>query len=570
MAQKELRKKAAKADDLGRVPKKAGFLGQIEMELVQAGYENVGNVVGGSLNINRGPLKVGLGAGGEKLEYFEDSQFYLAPKLEVRGILGDFELYAVGNAAMTLKGTHKKTMLGTYAAVGAVWEAVPKTNGNGFHLRIGSEFEYTGQWIRSEGLSPVDGVDIARFGGAVGYDAITAYAIEDVVYAPKKAYGGMTLIESAGAHHHKMRAGIVVNKSGISVGGEFFQTPFGKGGELSFESRRISPKLSAWYSQEGEMWGGETKLGLLLTMPLRFGDKRYGREHPVWRTGNPMAKDAKKGWATITSNSGEEAEVFFREALSASEDIAELGYKYRGKTGTEVLFAAALLGEYGLENYEKVGDKSLKKLGVEGSYDAAREFLKRNDMKEKIKAFLDTSSPYVPLKENTAALAAYYELPAYIRQNRKLWKKKYWEVMEYIRSEYIRLDNLLPGGAGVCRNINPMQATFLREAGWDAFSIGLLTEKGPHIFTLGRDPKTGETSLLNYGNVLTSKRGQVWPLIRQYAKNKGIALSGVEIWGEGNEFIGYYELEEGKLNRAKAGKGETLKGALLHSRPRKK
>jgi hypothetical protein len=126
------------------------------------------------------------------------------------------------------------------------------------------------------------------------------------------------------------------------------------------------------------------------------------------------------------------------------------------------------------------------------------------------------------------------------------------------------------GSAGICRNINPVGAAFLWEAGWDAFSIDLFDGKVPHNITLGKNPETGKAVLLNYGNIIKSQSGQVWPLLRQYAKKNGFVISGVRIYGANNELIGYYELEEGKLNRAKAGDGDTLKDALLRSRPRQK
>lgn len=578
MAQKEIQK-SGENSKLEEVPKKAGLLDQIDAELVQVGYENVGQVVGGSLNIKRGPLKLGLGMGGERMEYLDESQFYLAPKLEVRGILGDFELYATGNTAITLEGNETRAKINAYGTLGGVWEALPKTRGNGFMLRIGSEIEGEGEFINAGGFEGSRGIPIARLGAAIGYGALTGYAIEDVIFLNDKVYSNV-FADVIDGHHHKLRVGIVFNKSGISAGGEFFQTSFGKGGELSFESRHTPLKWAAWYSREDEVWGGERKMGISLTMPLGFGEKRYAPKHPIWGTGRPIAEDTKEKQVSV-KYTGKRWE-FFRDAVLASENISELAQMYRGMGGKEILLAAALLAEWGVGNYEKESAKAIRELGVEGSYENVKETVRKEaGDREQIRAFIlfanevnlgDETRRHPNLsKEEKAKLRELRNaLPDYLKNDKKLWNKKYYkDILNYLVSEYEKISPWT-GGAGVCRNINPMQATFLRESGWEAFSIGVFGGKEAHIATLARNPKTGKTALLDYGDIIKSPSGKFWPLIRNYAKGKGFVPTGVEIWGENNEFVGYYELEEGKMARAKAGDEDTLKDALLHSRPRKK
>jgi len=95
MVQKELPKKAEN-EMLAQVPAKIGFLNSIHAEFLHVGYERVGSVTKGEIGAAYGPITLGLGAGAEKLEYY-DPLFFITPRIELRGIAGDFELYAVGS-----------------------------------------------------------------------------------------------------------------------------------------------------------------------------------------------------------------------------------------------------------------------------------------------------------------------------------------------------------------------------------------------------------------------------------------------------------------------------------------
>jgi hypothetical protein len=67
-----------------------------------------------------------------------------------------------------------------------------------------------------------------------------------------------------------------------------------------------------------------------------------------------------------------------------------------------------------------------------------------------------------------------------------------------------------------------------------------------------------------------NENGRAMPLIRYFSEEEGIVPKGMYVYGKGNKLVGYYETEEGELNRIIAGDEDTFKKALLESRPKKK
>ncbi len=493
MAQKKLEKKT---DALVQVPSKIGFLDGIGMELTFAGYKNVGYVAGGAASATYGPLTLGVGAGAQKLEYYDKALPYVTPKLEVRGILGDFELYAVANAPIIPKTKETRISPTTYGTAGTVWEPISKEGGNKVTLRLGTELKSVAEWNKTM----TQYLTTAGFGAALGYGPITIYATETILFRNERPYE-QEFKDYIRPHHHEAAGGASLECRGVEIRGEFSHTRLEKGGKLSFSFRagNLVPQVYGWYSKEDEALGGADKAGIGLN--VEFG----------WGALNARAK--VEGGAIMGAGAGraeewEEGagEWIFQGAMRSSRNISEFAKKYDGVTAEGILYAAARLGEYGYGKYGDISDSHTRKMGVEGEF-------------------------------------------------------------ESIRNSVISGED---SQGGLCSNIGSLQATFLREVGWEAYGMGIVGKKYGHNVAFARDPKTGTVYFFQGPYVSMNARGNVLPLIRKYAKEKGAIPHRIDLYGEGNKLVGHYELEEGKLNRAMASDEETLKDALLHSRPKKR
>jgi hypothetical protein len=499
MAQRELKKKQAKSDTLDRVPAKIGFLDQLDAELTYAGYRNVGYVAGGAVSATYGPLTVGVGGGTQKIEYYPKPQFYASPRLRVQGILGDFELYLVGNASIVPKIGKNGASRITYKSAGAVWEPVSPQKGNKMSFRLGVEGKYIREWAPS---STAADLKQGGAGASIGYGPVTAYAIENILFYQKKPYE-QTFPDNMKAHQHKIKAGVVVDYGEVQIKGEFSHTALEMEGRFSVtaKTKHLTPEAYVWYSKGEEMLG-EDKAGIGLN--LAFG----------WQAFNARAK-VEGGFDMGGSDGGEIGEWglnssyeerAFKDAIRDSGNISEFAAKYSGKGTESILYAAIQLGYHGYEGYELVSLNEEKKLAAEGEFKKIRE--------------------------------------------RVLSGK---------------------GTGGVCVNIGSVQAEFLRKVGWKAYNLDIAIKGGGHHMAVAKNPETGEAYLLRKSVARTNPRGNILPLIREYAKEKNVIARNIYIYGAGNKLVGYYELEEGKLNRAMAGEEvDTLEKALLHSRPKKR
>ncbi|MBN2121802.1 hypothetical protein JW721_01975 [Candidatus Micrarchaeota archaeon] len=507
MAQKELAEKHPDTVEgppaLGKVPAKIGFLDSIDVELTHVGYANVGQVTKGEVSAAWGPIEVGLGAGAESLDYYRDPLFFVAPRLEVRGILGDFELYSCGSMVFVPKTDETRKSTTAYLTVGGVVEPLSEEKGDTLTLRVGAEFEASGEKMYKDDTWG-QYLYKAGFGSSVGYRNFTIYAVEEIVSYNEKVYTVRDRLI-----HHKIRSGISASTKEGKVQAEFFQTPFEKGGELSFtfKAGRLVPQLYGWYSKEGDILGREHKAGSGLKIAFGSGALNVrSRVERGFELGEGKYDNTVKNWK---KDYAAEKRRYFYKAVRESKSIAEFASKYLGKSTQEILSAVSMLGLKGdARTYDKdATNKDIEEIGAEGAFLALRK--------------------YIITK--------------------------------------------IEGGGGQCPNISgALQSTFLREVGWEAYSGLIAAAESGHVITVARDPKTGEAYLLDYGDITMNGRGRIWPLIRQYAQKEGVVPLGVYLFGEGNKVIGYYEAEERKLNRAMAGDRETLKEGLLHSRPKKK
>ncbi|MBN2121703.1 hypothetical protein JW721_01425 [Candidatus Micrarchaeota archaeon] len=493
MAQKKLEKKE---NALAQVPSKIGFLDSIGMELTFAGYENVGYVAGGSVDATYGPLTLGVGAGAEKLDYYGKALPYVTPKLEVRGVLGDFELYAVAAAPIIPKTGETRISATTYGTAGAVWEPLPGAEGGGMTLRIGAELKHVAEW----GRTMTQYLTTAGFGAAIGRGPITVYATETILFHNKRPYE-QAFEDHTRPHQNEIAGGVSLGLEGVEIRGEVSHSRLEKGARLSFSFRsaNLAPKIYGWYSKEDESLGGADKAGVGLNMELGRGAlkaKARVEGGAGLERGDGKAEEWEKGGG----------EWIFQGAMGRSENISEFAKKYEGVTAEGILYAAARLGEYGYGNYGDVSDSHTRKMGVDGEFRSIRKSV--------------------------------------------------------ISGE--------EGVGGLCSNIGSLQATFLREVGWEAYSGSVVGGKYSHSIAFAKDPETGTVYFFQGPYVSMNPRGSVLPLLRKYAKEKGLVPQRIYLYGEGNRIIGHYELEEGKLNRAMAEDEDTLKDALLHSRPKKR
>jgi len=526
MPQKELTKKA-ETDDLRQVPAKVGFLDSIHAEFLHVGYEQVGSVTKGEIGAAYGPITLGLGAGAEKFEYY-DPLFFITPRIELRGIAGDVELYAVGSVPIVPETKETKKSISGYVTLGGAWElSLPKVKEG--RVRLGMEIEASAE---GSGEEIRQGIALAGFGGSVEYAGKTVYVIENVVFAPEKTYEqhGMGVMTP---HHHKVQVGAVIQLEGVDVGAEFFQTPFGIGGEVSFAIKTgyIVPKVYGWGSKGWGMIGDEVGVGI--TVP--FSARRLAAKATVERAfgasrGSVMALDDMGGRHRIGGELPDNVSMkqlrFWSDAIEKSETMGDFADKYRGMSMLDILFAARGLGGQAKARYS---DDLAKGWG--------NIFSKRSERIEGI------GSEQV------------YETV------RNWWMEDKYEAGK-------GPDEL--GVAGICANISSLQTEFLRELGLEAYSLAIPSGKMQHVVSVVKNPETGSIYLLDYYDVYENKDGKIWPLVREYAKMNGVVPQGMYVYGPGNELVGYYEAPEKKLNRAMASDEETLKDALLKSRPKKR
>jgi hypothetical protein len=517
---------------LGQVPKKTRFLDSIEAEFTHAGYGRVGSVNMGSVEAGHGPVSAGVGMGVEKLDYYRENLFFATPKLEVRGLLGDFELYLAGSAPIIPKGPadsggKRGISASAYGTLGGVWEALPRGRGKGPSFRLGAEVEASGGWGEDE---IQQGIVQAAYGAAVAYGKITVYAIENSAFFGGQAHGQYGA-EIFAPHHHKLRAGIVISQQDADFAAEFFHTPFEKGGNFSvtFKGGNVVPGLYGWGSKGWGMIGDAGGAGVGAT--LAFGKRGYkGRARAERGFGSGMGS----GETTLrkdTSWGGRGAKEFFLGAMEESQGLSEFGKKYRGMDEAYIVNAARELGRLGY----KYGNPELN-----------------------VRSYFSKEAKEV---------AAIGEESAFRAVRRAALGKKN------------------PGKTGICSNVAALQSEFLRQAGWKAYTIQVAGRMGqdilgnaeagtpnvvePHMMTIAKSPGKKGAFLFNYWKAYESKDGRIWPIVREISKEAGVIPLGMYIYGKGNKLIGHYESKEKALNRAMAGDRETLKEALLHSRPRK-
>ncbi|MCP4647296.1 MAG: hypothetical protein GY852_06090 [bacterium] len=526
MPQKEVAK-STKKDALEQVPAKVGFLNSIHAEFLHVGYERVGSVTKGEIGASHGPITLGLGAGAEKLEYY-DPLFFITPRVELRGIAGDVELYAVGSVPIVPGTKETKKSISGYVTLGGAWElSLPEVKEG--RLRLGMEIEASGE---GSGKEIRQGIALAGFGGSVEYAGKTVYVIENVVFAPEKPYSqhGMGVMTP---HHHKVQVGAVVQLEGVDVGAEFFQTPFSVGGEVSFSIKTgyIVPKVYGWGSKGWGMIGDEVGVGVAVP----FSARRLAAKATVERAfgtggGDVMALDDMGGRHRIGEELPDNVSMkqlrFWSDAIEKSETLGEFADKYRGRSMGDILFAARGLGGQAKARYS---DDLAKGWG--------NVFSKRSARVEGI----DSEKVYGTV--------------------RNWWIEDKYEAGK-------NPDEL--GAAGICANISSLQTEFLRELGLEAYSLAIPSGKMQHVVSVVKDPESGNIYLLDYYDVYENKGGELWPLVREYANANGVVPHGMYVYGNGDELVGYYEAPEKKLNRAMASDKETLKDALLRSRPKKR
>ncbi|MBN2121786.1 hypothetical protein JW721_01890 [Candidatus Micrarchaeota archaeon] len=501
MAQKKVSKNP-EYGSLAQIPAKLEFLDRIEAEFTHVGYAKVGHLTKADISGTYGPLKIGLGTGVLGLEYRKYPLLFAAPKMEVRGILGDFELYSSVSAPVTFKIKETKNYVDGYATLGGVWESPFGRGKEAPKVRLGMEAEGSVQWADSRA---VQYLVLAGLGGAVEYGRITAYATEQLVFTEESPISsGIFMVK-----HHKARGGLIFTRGDVGAGAEFFQTPFEKGGELSFTLKMdsASAKLYAQYSRGWGIIGDKANLGLNVEFG---GGKRRVRSNVEGGlgVGGIYSSDDAKDYPV-----GSEHDEFFKEAMAGSESLSEFAGKYRGKGKGAILHALSRLGGYGMDNYDhnlrpaRKHREEIAEIGTGGSFAAMRKTV---------------------------------------------------------------LEETEEGGGGTCGNIGSVQQEFLRGAGWTAYGLLVPGKESSHYITLAQAPGDKAAYLANYEHILVNPDGRVLPLLRKYAQEKGAIPHGFYIFGEGNRIIGYYESDEKALSRAMAGDEDTLKDALLHSRPSKK
>jgi hypothetical protein len=500
MAQKELAKKNPGRNPLVQIPEKLELLDRFEAEFTHIGYAKVGSVTKVDVSGTDGPLKAGLGAGALKLEYRKHPLFFATPKLEVRGIVGDFELYSALSAPVTFKIKESKNYVDGYATLGGVWESPFDKGRKVPGVRLGMEVEGNVQWAETK---LVQHLVLAGFGASVEYGKITAYGIEQIVFTQETPVDLRLCVR-----HHKAREGLIFTQGDLGAGAEFFQTPFEKGGEVSFTLKMdaASAKLYAQYSKGWDIIGDKAEAGLSIDFGAGKHRVRTRVEGGFGLGGVVSSTDARDYPVD------EEHERNFKVAVWTSENLSEFAEKYRGKGKEAILYAMSSLGRYGGENYDHElrpsikHRKEIKEIGIEGSYTAIR------------KSILQGTD----------------------------------------------------GGTGTCGNIGALQRDFLDKVGWEAYTVLIPGKTSPHYITFGQPPGEKAVYLANYNHISENSQGKVWPLIRRYATERGVLPHGFYIFGKGNRIIGYYEAEEKALSRAMAGDGDTLKDGLLKSRPKRR
>jgi hypothetical protein len=329
--------------------------------------------------------------------------------------------------------------------------------------------------------------------------------------------------------HHRLRAGIVLIARDVDFGMEFFHTPFEKGGKFSatFKGGSTVSGIYVWGSRGWEMIGDAGGAGIGAT--IAFGKWGYGGRASVERGfGSGIRGETPLRGDPYTKERG--AEEFFIGAIEKSQDLSEFAGKYRGMDDAYVVTAARELAKFGY----MYGNPELK--GRSYFSDEAMEV-----------AAIDEEAEF-----------------------------------QVVRAGAMGKEN--PGKAGICSNISALQSEFLRQAGWEAYSIqvagrmgrdivgeggrGIRNEVEPHLMTIAKSPGKSGAYLFNYWKAYESADGRIWPIVREIAKEAGIIPLGMYVYGEGNRLMGHYESKEKALNRAMAGDMETLKKALLHPRPR--
>ncbi len=536
MAQKTARKKEAEPllmAEIVPIKNEEPFLKYLQLEFAHANYSGAGSVTKGEISANLKHLELGVGMGALDLDYYGKS-FFVTPRFEVNGQPGNFDLYlGMAFPFILMQGTHggrggqvkNPNSLGEHAYLGGSWEILNPSEFNKFGLRFGAElrgrldgepFEYPGETLFE-----------AEAGVAAIYEPVTLYAKETVFFEPDKPYE-QGLGDRLTPHHEELKAGLLLDLDGMVLGAEIRKTPFETGGEISVEvdAGEFVPRVSAWGSHGGKMFGNEAGFGL----SMAFGGskvrgkarykKGFGNRAGEWSEASRIMEYPRSLKAALADKKRMDAFDTFSDAILGAETFEDFKKAYKGKSRYAQLYAAQYLGFLGHENYDyelEGGGLSgitsrgarVEEIGSEGAYGAIRNF--------------------------------------FSSENRK------------------------KGGAGTCVNINLLPAEFLRSVGMEAYPIGINGGDEPHIVTIAKDAKAGKIYLVDYDDLMEYRGDKVWPLVQAYAKENKIIVQGITLYGKDNSVVGYYKGPEGKLMDEAAGHSEDrLNRSLLKSRPKKR
>jgi hypothetical protein len=535
---------------------------------------------------------VGAGGGVINFNYFKPQ-----PYLLVNASFDTDVVSNVGNVyATTVMAFVPKTSMtvGQYFhehKLGTSWDVLASRYQKAY-LRIGAELSVkladvgqgAGQVFGVSG--PASGLDqmfgFAGLGLSFHYDPVTLYTIGrfslDTPTAIQQNWTDLRPFASS------LKAGVLAYNDNARFNGEFELSRFDETGRvgIAFASLTVPPELSIAYTKTFSLFGGGNAVTVSFSIPLGAGRARVTQESggPSREAGSmntvmpPDLADIAK-WIANAGGQGltdpNQIDALLKEYSAGKINEAQLfaklagfnyvgpvspgsdGYMFTDKNGKPLEFFMSnqipiLVGMYqdafgpqtGLFSSAMYGSATLKDFAA---------YFKNASFDDKIRA---------------AAMMSALGLETY---NSKLAAGSVFGGRQGVATldpdtEFgIMKTNYMAGKQlpdGICANINGLAAEFLREAGVDAYLLGLGSGGGMHNIAAARDPASGKSGIVDYGSIYSTQGPGIWPVIQMYAATNGFNLLGVDVYGKGNKYLGYYEGPEGRLMETALGTNDDL------------
>lgn len=577
-----------------------------------------GRIIRVEPKLNIGPVAVGLGGGMIAFDYFSP-QPYLITSAELDASFFRNRWNAYSRSVFAYIPETKSTAT-QYMHAHNAGTSIDAAKGNKYAFRVGADI--IARISNSE--SKLDQLSACTsFGASFLYYPFAAYAIGRFQIGHQTPINqGITDLRLFPA---SLTAGITVDSGKyIKAGGEFEHSRFEKTGRLSFSLKFIplEPVISAAYTRTSGIFGNGNIASFAVTMPIGSGRANAGQEtdgnggsgrltseYHKFMLGIDEYAARQKGiessaYAALMHSLQSVIDHYGIEGAVISRNAAGLIKKYmNNEIRAEELFcmlfnypeehsvAGATVYSHGrnaqvLESMiieEIVGTHAIasslailddpEHAMLQGcnpnekfEYLVYRNISTSNSLEEFGSRYSDSSFED---KIRVAALLAKSASKYYDHKMAGMGPfSGFGSLGEITPNEaFLRLkSNLIDGTSlseGICPSINGFAAEFLRQAGIDAYAIGMGTGKGAHLVAAASDPAGRRAYIVDSGQVYSTQGNGIWPVIEQYAKSNGVNLMGIDVYGEKNSYLGYYRGPEGRLMDSALGIDDLLKKSLL-------